>query len=663
MKIALIAPTEIPARRANTLQVMKMAQAMVILGHDVRLAVPGRTSGRSTRNTGEPVAWEQLAHHYGLSRTFPVEWLSSHPRLRRYDFSWKALRWASAWQADLIYTRLPQAAALASQLNRATVLEVHDIPQGVSGPWLFQRFMKGNGARRLVVITKALASDISRRFDCHLSAPFTLIAPDGVDLERYERLPEPSKARQALKAQAQALPSSPLQQLSVERFTIGYTGHLYTGRGRELLLDLAKRLPQAAFLVVGGEASDIDAFRNEIQAQRVDNLILTGFVPNAELPLYQAACDVLIMPYQQRVAASSGGDISRYLSPMKLFEYLASRRPIISSDLPVLQEVLNPQNAILVPAHDLDAWVRAIDSLQINPSLRDRLAGQACQDFPAIYLGNRAAAHSGRLMIMGVENTKINQKNTIQKLVWLAGFILASVILAFGLAWTSSGFTILLGWSSFFGVLLVSAGVLTVGWLLVRGEKPPRWLAYILVGAALLRLVMGALWFATLPVYGHGTPAEKAGYVMGDAARRDMVAWKLGRSNESLGAAFENNRSVDQYGGLLFLSAVIYRIFGSLYHQPLLMAVLAAACSALAVIFGWGFARRVWGEKAATITAWSLFLYPEAVLLGGSQMREAFTIPLVAAAFYGLARYRDDRSKSGLAWMLGALLIRLFSPL
>jgi glycosyltransferase involved in cell wall biosynthesis len=63
-----------------------------------------------------------------------------------------------------------------------------------------------------------------------------------------------------------------------------------------------------------------------------------------------------------------------------LFEYLASRRPIISSDLPVLQEVLNPQNAILVPAHDLDAWVRAIDSLQTDPSLRDRLAGQACQD-------------------------------------------------------------------------------------------------------------------------------------------------------------------------------------------------------------------------------------------------------------------------------------------
>jgi hypothetical protein len=261
---------------------------------------------------------------------------------------------------------------------------------------------------------------------------------------------------------------------------------------------------------------------------------------------------------------------------------------------------------------------------------------------------------------MSFENKPIDRKNIFQKLVWIAGFLLLLLLLAFGLAWTASGFTILLGWDSFFWVLLLSAGILFGGWRLLGDEKPPRWLFYLLVGAALLRLALGALWFAALPVWGHGTPAETAGYVMGDAARRDIVAWKLGHSNSPLSAAFEENRSVDQYGGLLFLSAFVYRYFGSLYHQPLLMVVLAAACSALAVLFAWGFARRVWGEKVATITAWALFLYPEAVLLGSSQMREAFTIPLVAAAFYGLARYRDDRSKTGLVWMLVALLITTF---
>jgi len=261
---------------------------------------------------------------------------------------------------------------------------------------------------------------------------------------------------------------------------------------------------------------------------------------------------------------------------------------------------------------------------------------------------------------MSVENKLLDQKKILHKLVWTAGFLFLLVILALGLAWAASGFTILLGWDSFFWVLLLSSMVLFGGWRLIHDEKPPRGLFYILVGAALLRLALGTLWFTALPIWGHGTPAERAGYVMGDAARRDIVAWKLGHSANPLSAAFEGNRSVDQYGGLLFVSAFVYRYFGSLYHQPLLMVVLAAACSALAVLFTWAFARRVWGEKVAMISAWAVFLYPEAVLLGSSQMREAFTIPLVAAAFYGLVRYRDDRSKSGLIWMLVALLITTF---
>jgi glycosyltransferase involved in cell wall biosynthesis len=389
MKIAVIAPTEIPARRANTLQVMKMAQALVGLGHTVRLAVPSHVHVPNPQQS--PVAadrrlspglhsWEELAHHYGLQHAFAVEWLRSNPSLRRYDFSWRALRWAKSWQAELVYTRLPQAAALSSQRGMATILEVHDLPQGKMGPWLFQQFLKGKGARRLVVITQSLAADLSRLFGHQLLSPFTVIAADGVDLERYERLPQPAEARHLLLERTQPDLFSPLRRLTTERFTLGYTGHLYPGRGRELLLELAKKLPQVAFLVVGGEARDIDAFQAEIQTQNVANLILTGFVPNAELPLYQAACDILLMPYQQKVAASSGGDIARYLSPMKLFEYLACQRPIVSSDLAVLQEVLNPHNAILAPADDLAAWEQAIQRLRSDPELMIRLASQARQD-------------------------------------------------------------------------------------------------------------------------------------------------------------------------------------------------------------------------------------------------------------------------------------------
>ena len=95
---------------------------------------------------------------------------------------------------------------------------------------------------------------------------------------------------------------------------------------------------------------------------------------------YQAACDILLMPYQHKVSASSGGDIVKFLSPMKLFEYLACGRAILSSDLPVLREVLNSQNAILLPADDSAAWVAAIRELKANPEKRAALAAQAQAD-------------------------------------------------------------------------------------------------------------------------------------------------------------------------------------------------------------------------------------------------------------------------------------------
>jgi hypothetical protein len=150
---------------------------------------------------------------------------------------------------------------------------------------------------------------------------------------------------------------------------------------------------------------------------------------------------------------------------------------------------------------------------------------------------------------------------------------------------------------------------------------------------------------------------------MADASARDQLAWKLAGSSKPLWTAFQDNRKADQYGGLLFLSALIYRLVGGPNHYPLLLMVLAAAFSALAVLFTWAFARRLWGGKEAWLAAWIMALYPEAVLLGSSQMREAFTMTLTVVPFYGLLRYQQDRSRLGLIWMLAPLLLCLpFSP-
>lgn len=368
MKIALIAPSEIPARRANTMQVMKMAQAMVGLDHDVRLAAP--FSGESQVGVQNDTEWEELAHHYGLRRRFPIDRLPARQSFRRYDYGYRSVRWAKSWGADLVYSRLPQAAAASSQLGLATVLEMHDFPQGNVGPLLFRLFMRGRGRRRLIVITHSLAEDLSARLGAPAKLPFTVVAPDGVDLARYANLPDARAARRLLRA-------SYGQPVEVDGFLAGYTGHLYRGRGANHMLALAALLPEVTFLLVGGDPEDVSILRAKASQLSLSNVILTGFIPNADLPIYQAACDLLLMPYQKEVAASSGGDIARYLSPMKLFEYLACGRPILSSDLPVLREVLNPHNAVLLPPGDLNAWVAAIHDLCAGPNHRTELGERA----------------------------------------------------------------------------------------------------------------------------------------------------------------------------------------------------------------------------------------------------------------------------------------------
>jgi len=375
MKIGIIAPTTIPARRANTLQIMKMTQAFVELGHDVRLAVPdvSRNQDVGERN------WINIAHHYGLSQEFLIDWLPSRTKLRRYDYAWSAVRWARGWQAEIIYTRLPQAAALAANQGLGTILEIHDFPQGFFGPRLFKRFLHGKGALRLIVISKILKKDLRDEFGPQVKQPFTKIIPDGVDLIRYADLPDPIDSRGELIPKIQGTIDKYHTQFFPDRFTAGYTGHLYPGRGINVILAIAEQFPEMNFLIVGGEPKDVDDFRRTASERRLQNVTFTGFIANAELPMYQAACDVLLMPYQRIVAASSGGDIARYLSPMKLFEYLACGRAICSSDLPVLREVLSEDIAILLPPEDIESWVIALRELRDNPMRRNDLATKAQQ--------------------------------------------------------------------------------------------------------------------------------------------------------------------------------------------------------------------------------------------------------------------------------------------
>lgn len=249
---------------------------------------------------------------------------------------------------------------------------------------------------------------------------------------------------------------------------------------------------------------------------------------------------------------------------------------------------------------------------------------------------------------------------TKSRLTVVAAISLAVILLSLGAAWVSNQFISVQGWFSFLGVAVLCTAVILLGWFLLKQEKLPKWLIWLVCGAALLRLGLGALWFSVLPTQGYQSPAEQHGYIMADAYNRDRAAWNLAQSGKPMWNAIAKYRKVDQYGGLLYISAFIYRYLGGEIHQPLLMVLVTAAFSSLAVLFTWAFSRRNWGTETAHIAAWGVALFPEAVLLGSSQMREAFSMVLVVMSFYGLTCYWQDRTWKSLIWIFGALLACLF---
>lgn len=348
MKIVAVAGATIPSDTANSLQVMKACQALAQLGHDVTLFVPGHKSTSV-----------DLQAHYGLQTEFPVKWLSSSSRRA---FTWEAVR--QARKADLLYSWFPQSAVFGLWSRLPVIFEIHIQPTGLFGPMWHRLFASLRGRKRLVSITRALVGILERDFHMRFPAQEVVIAPNGVDLERFTSLPDPVAARRQI-----GLGAAP---------TVMCTGHLYAGRGADLFLQLARSLPQANFVWVGGRPDDIASWKQRVES---DNVTFTGFIPNRDLPLYQAAADILLMPYSRSIMGSSGtADSASVASPMKMFEYMAAGRAIVSADLPVIREVLNEKNAIFCKPDEAEDWRTAVEALLEDEALRLDLGSQARRD-------------------------------------------------------------------------------------------------------------------------------------------------------------------------------------------------------------------------------------------------------------------------------------------
>ena len=162
---------------------------------------------------------------------------------------------------------------------------------------------------------------------------------------------------------------------------IGYFGSTYKGKGANFFCSIAQNMEHLEFHLYGGPLINI-----EKRHFTTKNLTLHGSIPNSEVYAKIVQMDILILPLRYKIEGIGGGNIAKYTSPLKLFEYMAAGKPIIASSLPVLQEVLvNRKNCLIVNDFEVNNWVNAINELSEDLTLMGKIAKNAFEDWSIKY--------------------------------------------------------------------------------------------------------------------------------------------------------------------------------------------------------------------------------------------------------------------------------------
>lgn len=365
VRIAYTTSARIPSRAANAVQSLKMCDAFAGIGHRVTMYC----------RRGEDL---DIQTEFGLCNQFEFRPIAPLPLrgLRTVAFETTMLRRARRRpRPDLYFSRDVYSLCGLASTRVPMILELHRTMEGhrveqEALDWLRQR----SNLRAVVVVSRGMADWYAQRFP-------------GLALTVEPGAADPGAGENG-GVRGQRLGRADTLQL-------GYFGHLYEGRGVEVLAEIAARLRNVDVNIFGGTEADLKRCRETF---KLDNLKFFGHVPHAAVASYTEALDVLMAPYQERVVVAGGAETSAVMSPLKIFEYMASNRPMICSDLPVLREILDEEVAVLVPPADVDGWVRAV-GLLADPGRRQTLASAARQRFMARHTWS---ARAKRLVALGL---------------------------------------------------------------------------------------------------------------------------------------------------------------------------------------------------------------------------------------------------------------------
>lgn len=356
MKIIYIANIRIPTEKAHGFQISKTCEKFSEQGFDVKLWVPSRKN----------FIKEDIFDYYGIKRVFFVEKISCFDfiSLDKYfgslAFYIQSLTFAlkiflkKVSPKDLIYTRDFLIAILLSWKGKNIIYNAHN--------WSPKRgiFLKLflNKKTKIVCNSKGTENEFTKRDFIN-----TISVPNGVDLEKFEKITETQgQIRKKL-------------NLPLNKKIALYLGHLYMWKGFDVVVESAKKEKNVLFVAVGGTKNDIDKYNKIIKKENINNLFLVGHKKQEETPYYLKSADVLLLPNVAILEESE-----KFTSPIKLFEYMASDKPIVASDLPSIREILDENNSILVEAGSSESLLLGIIKVLEYNDVAKKISFKAKED-------------------------------------------------------------------------------------------------------------------------------------------------------------------------------------------------------------------------------------------------------------------------------------------
>ncbi len=175
-----------------------------------------------------------------------------------------------------------------------------------------------------------------------------IVLPSGVNMEDFDSI---KKDTAGLRYEL---------GLANDKRIVTYSGGLFENKGIEELLYCASIYEDYLFLFIGGIEKQIKKYRSYIQSEfrkNLPNVIFTGHIRHRQVARHLKASDILVAPYPQK------GYTVYHLSSIKLFEYMASKVPVITSDLPSINKVVSEDKVTFFQAdnrYDLCEKIKSV---------------------------------------------------------------------------------------------------------------------------------------------------------------------------------------------------------------------------------------------------------------------------------------------------------------